>query len=189
LKIKLLLPLSLALLVCACITYRDFPEAMVNKPPQAKPYDTLYYTMPPFNVLSVGSGEDTMRMVFGQKTPFATTEKVDAVPKRGVHCNVEVLYKTPSVPAFVFGYISVGTLTILPFWSERDGYRITYKVSVDGQEKRSFEYDITRKAGVWILMLPFAWVNAFTYSEAEAFEATAYQFFKDADSLFAAYKK
>ena len=87
-----------------------------------------------------------------------------------------------------FGYLSASTLTFLPAWSENDGYRVTYNVFVNGEKKKSYEYEVTRKGAVWILLVPLAWVNAFTYSEAEAFEATAYQFFKDSEPLFAAYK-
>lgn len=187
-KTKLTGLLFVIALLPACITYRDFPEQMVNNPPPAKPFDTLYYNIKPFGVLSVGNGEEALRTVFRQKTSFATTEKTDTAPARGVFCDVEVLYKPPTLPALAFGYLSASTLTFLPAWSENDGYRVTYNVFVNGEKKKSYEYEVTRKGAVWILLVPLAWVNAFTYSEAEAFEATAYQFFKDSEPLFAAYK-
>jgi hypothetical protein len=65
---------------------------------------------------------------------------------------------------------------------------LTYQVFVNGEKKKTFEYDITRKGGAWILALPFAWINFLTYSESEAIEATTYQFFSDSASIFAAYQ-
>ena len=186
---KIGLVLLISALLPACITtYRDFPQDMVNNPPKTKPYDTLYYTLNPFGLLSTGGGEEALKTVFRQKTPFVTTEKVEKAPARGIYCSVEVLYKPPTLPALAFGYISAATLTILPVWSSHDGYRLTYQVFVNGEKKKSFEYDITRKGGVWILALPFAWINFFTYSESEAIEATTYQFFKDSAPIFSAYK-
>lgn len=185
-KLRLLLVLCISMSLSACITYRDFPEEMVNNPPKEKRFNTLYYNIKSTGVLSLGNGADALQTVFKQRTPFTTTEKVETAPARGVYCEVETLYKTPTVPAFAFGYLSVATLTILPFWSNHDGYRVNYTVYKDGQKAKTFEYDITRKGAVWLLLLPVAWVNAFTYSEAEAFEATAYQFFKDSAPLFVA---
>jgi hypothetical protein len=49
---------------------------------------------------------------------------------------------------------------------------------------KSYPYEITRKLFFWIAALPFVWINSSTPSEAQAFEATAYQFFEDAEPLF-----
>lgn len=182
--LRLAAVLAVITLLPACITYRDFPEEMVNNPPKEKRFGTLHYNIKPAGVLSLGNGAEALHAVFKSRTPFATTEKIETPPARGLFCEVQTLYKTPTVPAFAFGYLSVATLTILPFWSNHDGYRVAYTVYRDGQKVKTFEYDITRKGAVWLLLAPFAWVNAFTYSEAEAFEATAYQFFKDATPLF-----
>lgn len=189
-RMKIGLVLLFSVLLPACIsTYRDFPQDMVNNPPKSKPFNTtLYYTINPFGLLNTGGGEEALKTVFRQKTPFAQTEKVEKMPAHGIYCSVEVLYKPPTLPALVFGYASAITLTILPVWSTHDGYRLTYQVFVDGQKKQSFEYDITRKGGAWILALPFAWINFLTYSESEAIEATTYQFFKDSAPIFSAYK-
>ena len=93
-KMKLGGSLLLCTFLSACITtYRGFPEDMVHNPPKAKTFDTLYYQIKPFNVLSAGGGETAMQEVFRQKTPFRTTEKTDAPPHRGLYCSVEVLYR------------------------------------------------------------------------------------------------
>jgi hypothetical protein len=88
-----------------------------------------------------------------------------------------------TIPALIFGYLSIATLTILPAWSTKDGYRVKYHLYVDGEEKGVYRYEITRKFGMWIVLLPFVWINLMTYSEEDAFEATAYQFFKDAGPI------
>jgi hypothetical protein len=187
--IRTLSAVSLVAFLSACVTYRDFPADMVNNPPKAKTFGTLYYKINPAPILSMGDGGQALETVFKQKTPFATTKRADKVPAQGIYVEVETLYKAPTVPAAVFGYFSVSTLTALPFWSNRDGYRMNYHVYVNGEKKESYEYEITRKGAVWVALLPFIWLNAFTYSEAEAFEATAYQFFKDSGPLFVANRK
>ena len=84
--------------------------------------------------------------------------------------------------------VPAATLTIVPVWSEHDGYKVTYDVFVNGEKKKSFEYEITRKGGAWIVLLPFAWANFFTYNESDVFEATTYQFFKDSAPIFTSYQ-
>lgn len=116
---------------------------------------------------------------FKHHAPFEevqfSTEKVD----EGIFIDVHVEAVLPSNPALVFGYISVSTLTILPFWSTQDGSEIIITVYEDGQRLKGFDYSVRRKGFVWILMLPLIWVNAFTPNEAEAFEAITNQFFID----------
>jgi hypothetical protein len=185
LKIKFVALCLLPLFAVSCITtYRDFPIAMIGKEPQSKLYDTLYYKINPFPILDVG-GQRALHSVFKQKTNFTNTIHVLDMPNEGIYCLVDVKWKTPSLPALVFGYISIAFSTFLPAWSLQDGYVIDYHLFVDGQQKKVFEYEVTRKVSLWIALLPFIWVNLLTYDETEAFEATAYQFLQDANTLFA----
>jgi len=171
-------------LLASCITtYRDFPTAMVDQPPASKPYRTLHYQVKPFPVVNAG-GQAVLDTIFRERTPFAKTRAVNQPPAKGLFCLVDVEYRPPSLPAVVFGYISLSTLTLLPAWSTHDGYVVHYRVFVDGRERDSFDYTITRKFGLWVGLLPFAWANVLTYSEEDAFEATAYQFFRDAAPIF-----
>ena len=96
---------------------------------------------------------------------------------------MDTQWKPLGLPALIFGYISVSTLTILPAWSVQEGFIVHYHLFLDGEKIKSYEYEITRKAGVWLGLLPFIWANLFTYSEADAFKATAFQFFEDAEPL------
>jgi hypothetical protein len=70
---------------------------------------------------------------------------------------------------------------IVPWWSSDAGYTVEYLLYVDGKRERSYSYKITKKGVGWIGLLPMAWINFFTHDEKDAFRATAYQFFRDAD--------
>lgn len=170
--------------LASCITtYRDFPATMIGQAPPSKPYGMLYYHIKPFPVINAG-GQAVLDTIFRERTPFAKTRAMDEPPEDGIFCFVDVEWRPPSLPAVVFGYLSISTLTLLPAWSTHEGYVVHYRVFVNGEEKDSFNYSITRKFGLWVGLLPLVWVNLFTHSEAEAFEATANQFFHDASSTF-----
>jgi hypothetical protein len=181
---RFLLIALLPVLVSCITTYRDFPTAMIGRAPTAKPYGTLYYHVKPFPVVNAG-GQAALDIIFRERTPFAKTRSVDDPPSQGTFCVVEVEWRPPSLPAVAFGYLSISTLTLLPAWSTHEGYIVHYRVFVNGEEKDSFNYQITRKFGLWMGLLPLVWVNLFTHSEEDAFEATAYQFFRDAAPTFA----
>jgi hypothetical protein len=70
---------------------------------------------------------------------------------------------------------------IVPWWSSGAGYTVEYLLYVDGKRERSYSYEITKKGVGWIVLLPVAWINFFTQDAKDAFRATAYQFFRDAD--------
>ena len=181
---RMLIIALLPLLASCIITYRDFPVAMVGQPPTSKPYGTLAYHINPFPVVNSG-GQTALETIFRERTPFTKTRLVNEVPSEGLYCLVDVEWRPLSLPALVFGYISISTLTLLPAWSTRDGYVVHYHVFQNAKERDSFSYPITRKMGLWAGLLPFVWANLFTYSEEEAFEATTYQFFRDAAPTFA----
>lgn len=178
-----LLAVSLTVFLTGCMTYRDFPTEYVGKAPEAKPYSKLHYKLNQFEAISLGGATDTMRGIFRSKTPFQETEAVDDIPAKGVFCMVSFESKPLSLGSLAAGYLSYSTLTLLPAWSTRDGYFVKYDLYVDGEKKRRYEYEITRKAAVWAGLLPFVWVNALTYSEQEALEATAFKFFKESEPI------
>ena len=174
----------------SCMTYRGFPEELVNKPPAVN-YDMLYYDIRPLQGTSIYSDEIVyiMRLIFMAQTPFKTTQRSRVMPLKGLYCVVETESRMPSMPAMFFGAISLASLTYLPAWSEIDGYYVTFRLYRDGQHLHDFEYDITRKIFLWAPVVPFLWVNAFTYSKKEAFEAITFKFFKDAAAHFQAADK
>lgn len=170
------------------IGYQDFPEEMVGKRPSSKPYHTLYYKINEFPVIDTG-GQSALHSVFRNKSPFQNTDVVTKMPEKGVYCLVDPKWKPFGIAALVFGYISFSTLTMLPAWSLQEGFIIDYHLFIDGERQRTFEYEITRKGALWAGLLPLIWINFFTYSEAQAFEATAYRFFEDAKPIFAKLKR
>jgi len=171
----------LAVLGLQCVTYRNFPEQQVGKQPAKQQYVLANYKITGGTVFG---GLESLRKVFKGKSPFPRTEKVDADPREGLFIDVKIEQVIPSGGALLFGYCSASTLLVVPVWSTQDGYNVQYIVNRDGRRIRSYEYEIRRKAFVWLFIMPFAWVNFFTYSEADAFEATAYQFFHDAREHF-----
>jgi hypothetical protein len=177
---------TLMLFLTGCMTYRDFPTEYVGKAPTTKPFKKLSYKINKSNTLSLGGGPGTLREVFRSKSPFMETEAVDEIPAKGLFCMVSVEPKDMSLGVIAAGYISYSTLTILPVWSTKDGYFLQYDLYVDGEKKQRFEYEITRKAAVWAGLLPIVWVNALTYSEEEAVQATANKFFKESEPLILA---
>lgn len=165
--------------VSGCLTtYRDFPVAKVQaKPPESKS-GSIRYTVKRFDILEFG-GYDTLRKEFAKNSPFATTEEVQDPPTAGPYVVVTTKWKLPSTPALIFGYISAATLTIVPAWSTQDGYMVAFDVYRDGKKEKTYTYEVTRKFGAWIFLLPFIWANLATYDESQAFHAIASQFFED----------
>ncbi|NTW99806.1 MAG: hypothetical protein HGB35_07760 [Geobacteraceae bacterium] len=166
-------------------TYRDFPVDAVGKKPIIGTCDVMNYNIKRFDTLDAG-GYGKLQEVFRDTDICRKMVPAEAVPEKGLYLEVETKWKPLTIPAFIFGYISVSTLTLLPAWSTHDGYTVKYNIYLDGQKKETYRYDITRKAGLWLVLLPFAWINAFTYSEEDAFEATVSQFSADAQDFLRA---
>jgi hypothetical protein len=156
---------------------------MIGKPPQLKSYDLLSYQIRPFPFPDEG-GEAALRSVFNNKTPFAHTAAVAEIPRKGVYCFVDVEWTPPGITAAIFKYVSLLTLTALPSWSVRESYTVRYYLFINGKRGITLEYKIARKTALWLGLLPVIWVNLSNHSQAEAFEATALQFFEDAKPIF-----
>ena len=176
---SILIALILALNGCM-VTYRNFPIEDIDSK-QAKEFDHMIY------MIKGGSafhGATNLNNFFRSQSPFRSVEKANEKPQKGLFVSVVVESIAPSVSAAIFAYISYCTFTLTPCWSTKDGYYVTYEVFMNGERQKSFTYEIRRKTFVWIVMLPFSWINAFTYSEEEAFQATAKRFFKEAAPIF-----
>jgi hypothetical protein len=87
--------------------------------------------------------------------------------------------KDPSLSAMIFLYLSYATFTIFPSYSGKDGANITFTVYKDNAVWKTFEYEITRKAFVWILTLPVLWLNYIYPSESDAYQAVIDKFESD----------
>lgn len=73
------------------------------------------------------------------------------------------------------------TIGIIPCYGNLNVYTVTYELFVDMAHMKTYEYTFAQKGAMWTGLLPFAWVNAFTYSYPDAFQSTAYQFLRDAN--------
>ncbi|HUK57159.1 MAG TPA: hypothetical protein VLY20_10920 [Nitrospiria bacterium] len=171
------------LLSSCIIVYRGLPARPIGKSPLVKSYDLLSYQIAPFPFPDEG-GEAALYSVFNNQTPFANTAAVSAMPLNGVYCRVDVIWKRPAWTTEVFHYLSLLTLTALPSWNVRETYVVRYRLFVDGDERKTFEYKIMRKSGLWLGLLPVSWMNWLTYSQADVFESTTLQFFEDAKPIF-----
>jgi hypothetical protein len=171
-----------ALALSGCVTgYAGYPAA-VDVSGAAGTGRPAHFMIQKFDVLNAGGGEAIEKTL--QASPaFADANRVyegDPIPDKGVLVTVEPTYQAPSLPAVIFGYLSVSTLTILPAYSGKDGYQVAYRVSVDGAPAKVYRYTIQRKFGLWLPLLPFIWVNLLTASERDAFHATTTRFLADA---------
>ncbi|MEO5657613.1 MAG: hypothetical protein ABIO65_03400 [Nitrospiria bacterium] len=175
--------LTLVPVLASCLSgYRGFPDVQ-PAPPDAKRSGTLSYQIQDTPFMDTG-GRESLEDAFQSAAPFAKTKKRSEAPERGAYCLVQVEWRAPSLPAVVFGYISLSFLTLLPAWSTQEGYIIRYQVFVNGKEQEVFEYPVKRTVALWAGLLPLVWVNWLTPSQGEAFEATARQFFHDAAPIF-----
>ena len=129
-------------------------------------------------------GAAALHRAFEEGTPFRDTHPRNEVPEKGPYVRVEAKRIAPHTGSGGFAMVSYALLFLIPFRST-EGYTMRYQVYLDGDEKHIFEYDITRRTYVWLVLIPFSWISLLTPSESDAFEATAYQFFKDSAPYFA----
>lgn len=172
-----------SLLLSSCIvTYTDFPKIRADALHLSNPGKHMAYSIDRYPMFM--GNRDVLGPIFQGHGGFSSAERVeqDNPPGRGLYTRVNVKAKNPTLGAAIWGYVAVlGTLTFLPAYSGQDGYEVVYTMMVDGETRKVYRYEITRKAGAWLLLLPLIWVNLLTPSEADAFKATAYQFLADAE--------
>lgn len=174
-----------ALLLAGCITgYAGYPDSVPVAGPSG-PSGTArpaQFMIQKFDILNAG-GEEAIETTLRESPVFADADRLyegDAIPDTGLLVTIDPDYQAPSLPAVIFGYLSVSTLTILPAYSGKDGYSVAYRVSVDGEPAGRYRYTIRRKFGIWLPLLPFIWVNLLTASERDVFHATTTRFLADA---------
>ena len=60
------------------------------------------------------------------------------------------------------------------------GWELSYSVYDRNALKKTYNYEITSKQYMWLFLLPFSWINFFTYSGGDALRSTTAQFVVDA---------
>ncbi|TGL56375.1 hypothetical protein EHQ58_17250 [Leptospira ognonensis] len=165
------------------ISYRDYPK-LLPIPEREKVKDAAFvYNLPNFPQFNLG-GREALKNYFDKKTPFKSTVEGVDVPKSGYLVNVKVDYRSPSKPALVFLGLSTVTATLLPAWSEQDGYDIAYHLYKDGKPVKVYEYHLFRNYGQWLPLILGIWYNGETATEKEVFERITDTFFEDAKEYF-----
>ena len=163
-----------------------------------------------YPLVSTGEGFDELERVLASNDVFAQTTRtlLPKPPARGLYCSVLVWTHHSALGEWLYGSfaapgskeddiaqmarvpfrapISLAFLlqtatAVFPWWSSGAGYTVEYILYVDGKRVRSYSYEITKKGVGWIGLLPVAWINFFTQDARDAFRATTYQFFRDAD--------
>jgi hypothetical protein len=174
------------LTLSGCIsTYRDYPRVRADAAELAATERPLAYSVSrypdiisPFGVGSAG----TLQKVFERTGGFTQVSRVkdgDPLPD-GLFVLVETSAKAESESASVFGVVSAQLLLLVPAFSTKGGYSVSYTLWVDRVQKKTYRYQITRQYGVWLLFLPLIWVNLLTPTARGAFRSTAYAFVRDA---------
>ncbi|MGQ0698548.1 MAG: LIC12231 family lipoprotein [Panacagrimonas sp.] len=171
------LTLSFATALGGCMTYGGFDKTRLDQSSPAKGPGPLRYSV---GGTSLMNGHTAIREVFDHESGFDKTEQVEKQPSDGLYVKATVENVAPNVGAGVATYVSYATLFIIPAWSTNDGSRLLFDVYRDGAHQQRYEYRIQRKTFMWLPMVLFAWVNLFTTSEGEAFEAVTKQFLLDA---------
>ncbi|MGJ4790056.1 LIC12231 family lipoprotein [Leptospira koniambonensis] len=152
---------------------RGWKELELDRSPQ-KEKDRIHFLISRFPGLS--RSESDVRRALAEK---GWKEIENYPPEKGYYIDMKSSQKDPSLTAMIFLYLSYASFTILPSYSGKDGANITFTVYKDNSVLKTFEYEITRKAFVWILTLPVLWLNYMYPTEAEAYQAVIDQFESD----------
>ena len=122
---------------------------------------------------------------------FSEVIEADAAPIKGIYFDAGVTdkpisdaletYADLSDPLSILTLGIIRLLPILPVFSSKAGLIIKYDLYVDQELRKTYRYEISKVGLSWIGVLPFAWVNFFTYDQKDACHATFYQFLTDAE--------
>jgi len=140
----------------------------------------LYYQIITQEVFD-SEGKEKMEDILKSGSYFKSVERYFeyAPPEKGYYLQIKADFKPPSIKGILALYASAILLTAIPAWSNTGGFDVYYIFYVDGKKEKTFFYEIKRFIGLWIVFLPFEWINLFTESKEDAFTATTYQFIND----------
>ena len=189
-RTRSLICLILLVTLSGCQTFRDFP--IVN--PLPSPYEPA---APPrcHQTIKFPGGPATQPLIFpinwsvllqkalkdyggcSSSSPVvdnskgAETEVVVSVLNKLSH---STWYKMTMVLVFI------GSGGLFPTYSWQDGWALSYSVYDQNALNKTYTYEITLKEFYSIVLLPFLWINFFTYSLEDALRSTTAQFVVDA---------
>ena len=78
------------------------------------------------------------------------------------------------------GLVFIGSGGLFPVYRWQDGWELSYSVYDRYVLKKTYNYEITMKTLLWILLIPFLWIYYFNYNLEDAVQSTTAQFVVDA---------
>jgi hypothetical protein len=183
--VRRLLPvLLIPLLLSGCLRYyTGYPKDKLEKEP-AKKYALLQYRIKPYPTV-LDSGKRGLETALRENSPFREAKQVETMPDKGLYVEAEVKWRQPGVFSLVFVWISAATYTLVPQWSVKEKYTLLFDVYQDGALVKNYKYEVKRKGFMWLPLVLVTWATATTPHQAEVFESMVYQFYEDADPVFA----
>jgi hypothetical protein len=196
------IPISLSLLVCALISvscswmaaHQVTPHPDDFKTPSGTEKSaTIHFNFYPPHIPS--NGIKPFQRGLEDNPTVKEAVYISEAPKEGLFCSITIEIR-PGTPLFyTWAYVSGISLGMIPFWDVNGIQRIfTYKVYVNGNFSKSYQYVSTIKSVFWIglpLLKPFLssdWTNSVANGEDydKAIIGTGRAFWLDAhaDGLF-----
>ncbi|MDF0675678.1 MAG: hypothetical protein P0120_15260 [Nitrospira sp.] len=80
----------------------------------------------------------------------------------------------------ILGHLSSMTSFVIPCYINEGGWEFSYRVTHREMLTKTYTYDMTARQLYWAGLLPFSWMNVFTYSLEDAVKSTTAQFVMDA---------
>jgi hypothetical protein len=186
-RTRSLILLVLLVTLSGCIvTYRDFPIV--------DPLPSIYELAPPrcrqtVKILAgFGWTEGSIKALQEALQNYGGCSSSSPVVDNSKWAETEVWVYTQKKPPSLWGRVlgaglgeaSLRTGFFFPLYSGQDGWELFYSVYDRNALKKTYKYEITTKAFFWLLVLPFSWINFFTYSFDDAVRSTTAQFVVDA---------
>ena len=177
---------------CFIVTYRDFP--IVNPLPSpyepAEPPRCRQTVKFPGGLAKQSASERLLSALLQEALKnyggCSSSSPVDDNSK-GTETEVVVSALEKRTSSWVSGMSDVYLLSgfIFPLYdsgtlSGHGGWELSYSVYDRNVLKKTYNYEITIKVFYWLLVLPFSWINFFTYSFEDAVRSTTAQFVVDA---------
>lgn len=196
-----LLLIPLVCLSGCLVTYRDFPIHSIpstsGAPAPVPCHQTIHFSYG----LTEGSAMSTWGGIYqwtfnSALSPPNVARAMEDALQHAAGCSNDVVYtiwpRTEIVVHIqekpypwhwygeVLGRLSSNTSFIIPFYIDEGGWEFSYRVSQRDLHTKTYKYDITARQFYWAALIPFSWMNVFTYSLEDAVQSTTAQFVTDA---------
>jgi hypothetical protein len=195
-RTRSLILLVLLVTLTGCETFRDFP--IVN--PLPSPYEPAapprcHHTVKFPGRLAEGeqwtygndwSGLSVDRGLQEALKNYGGCSSISPVDYNSKGAETEVVVSVLDKPSHPIWYemstllVFIGSGGLFPVYRWRDGWELSYSVYDRSVLQKTYNYEITSKKLLWILLLPFVWIYYFTYSLEDAVQSTTAQFVVDA---------